>query len=409
MKKALIIILVILSIFSFVRHQRRAPKRNFSDFHIYYVTGRRILNKQDIYIPEDQEHAEFKYSSLFALFMVPFALFPERAADALWYLLQFSLLFFIFASAKELVCSNSLVGKKLYLFYALSFLVMARFIFLNLDLGQPNILMLALLLLGFRYYLRKDDLACGLLIGLAVMVKYTPLLIIPYFLYKKRIRLALLILLSVVLFSFASGALLRALDPNVTSLKLTEQISYLKRSCLNPETLIMDYKNQSLLRYIYVFFSSTTYGIEFFKFSRGLVTAFIALIVFVLYAFMLVPLRSKDTLNLSLLVSYIAFLNPNGWLHGYIFLILAYMSCIYYLIKVNFKDRVVLILLSVAFIFHSFTSSSVLEGIFGKGLYLAGYAQRPVSMADLYGWVTLATIPLIAALLLIKQKGRSFC
>ncbi|MFC1675214.1 glycosyltransferase family 87 protein, partial [Candidatus Omnitrophota bacterium] len=217
MKKALIIILVILSIFSFVRHQNRAPKRNFSDFHIYYVTGQRILNKQDIYIPEDQEHAEFKYSSLFALFMVPFALFPERAADALWYLLQFSLLFFIFAWAKELVCSNSLVGKKLYLFYALSFLAMARFIFLNLDLGQPNILMLALLLLGFRYYLRKNDLACGLLIGLAVMVKYTPLLIIPYFLYKKRIRLALLILLSVVLFSFASGALLRALDPNVTS------------------------------------------------------------------------------------------------------------------------------------------------------------------------------------------------
>jgi hypothetical protein len=64
-------------------------------------------------------------------------------------------------------------------------------------------------------------------------------------------------------------------------------------------------------------------------------------------------------IDYALLLIAMAFFNPNAWMANYIFLIMAYMALIYYLIKVNFKDMLTVVLIIISFMLASWGSESI--------------------------------------------------
>ncbi len=78
MPKKYIIALAILAIFlgSFFAHQVRLAKRRYADFHCFYTAGERISLGQEIYLTDDPESAEFRYTPIIAMVMSGLALLP---------------------------------------------------------------------------------------------------------------------------------------------------------------------------------------------------------------------------------------------------------------------------------------------------------------------------------------------
>lgn len=67
-------------------------------------------------------------------------------------------------------------------------LLCARPIMSDLQHGNINILILFLVMAALRLFSRDRTFLCGMLIGLAVVIKVTPGLFLPYFLYKRQWR-----------------------------------------------------------------------------------------------------------------------------------------------------------------------------------------------------------------------------
>jgi hypothetical protein len=191
-KKRLIILglLLILFLGLFFRYYSRGPKKHYSDFKVYYVTAQRFLDKQDIYARPDESITPFKYSSMFALLVSPLALVPIHAASLIFFTINFLTLVLVFMTARKLASSESYPLWQQMLLYAMPAFFTSRFIFQVFDSGQVNIIVLGLIICGFYLLHSKREFAAGALIGLSVMFKYMPVIILPYLFLRKKYKCA---------------------------------------------------------------------------------------------------------------------------------------------------------------------------------------------------------------------------
>lgn len=167
-------------------HKYRVPKRRYADFHCFYTSGKRLLNHEDIYVIRDETIAEFRYTPIFAVLMSGLALMSEDNADSVWFIINFCLLILSFALLKKLIVQERLDFKTNLIIYGLTTAGMIRLIIHNFDSGQSNILMFFSIIAGLYYIFKKRGWAGGALLAFSVMIKYTPLLFIPYFIVRKK-------------------------------------------------------------------------------------------------------------------------------------------------------------------------------------------------------------------------------
>ncbi|MCX5707300.1 MAG: hypothetical protein NTW13_06610, partial [Candidatus Omnitrophica bacterium] len=107
-KLIIIILLACLGLGLFIHYQFRAPKRDFSDFRVYYNAGKDILSGKNIYVRYSEEITPFKYSPVFAVFMSAFAVFDKRIAASLFFLVNLACLFFSFSLSRKLIFFQNL-------------------------------------------------------------------------------------------------------------------------------------------------------------------------------------------------------------------------------------------------------------------------------------------------------------
>ena len=130
--------------------------------------------------------------------------------------------------------------------------------------------------------------------------------------------------------------------------------------------------------------------------SQGLILAlFICLFIYIL---IILPGRKRqfgDLLDYSSLFICMALFNPNAWMHNFVVLIFVYFVLFYHLLKVNFKDKVTLILVIFSFMLMNLTS----ESIVGDSLE---------NLFEELSSVTLGSLLLLFSLLRLKFKKASF-
>ncbi len=158
------------------------------DFEVNRTAGRRLLVGETLYRTADG-HYQFKYPPFAAVLYIPFALLSPTAARAAWFILMCAATAAVFVLTSRLASPGRTAA-------VLGGLVLARYFFREIQLGQINVLITAGLLLMLRLLLgrvagpplrSRREAAAGIAWGFMSGLKPYALIFLPYFALKKRV------------------------------------------------------------------------------------------------------------------------------------------------------------------------------------------------------------------------------
>ncbi|HUU36645.1 MAG TPA: glycosyltransferase family 87 protein [Candidatus Desulfaltia sp.] len=161
-------------------------KKEMADFEVNYQAGQRLYEGETLYRTSDG-HWQFKYLPFSALLYLPLSFLPLGLAKACWFGL------IVAASVSIIVISSKLIDYKYDTFFSPVFvtvLVMGRYLFREVQLGQINALITFLLLVMIWFLVRSESrsavAAGGAIGGLATALKPYAVIVFPYFAIRKR-------------------------------------------------------------------------------------------------------------------------------------------------------------------------------------------------------------------------------
>jgi len=158
---------------------------NLVDFPVYYSAGRSLLSgRTDLYAPDFAlgRVMDYRYPPFFLFAVLPLCLIPYPIAAYVWYL---------FCAAAVAGCAV-IVGRVFDGLRAsktmsvLLALAVAQYFVMALHYGNAHVIAVFLLFGSLYFFLQRKDLPAAALIALAITIKLTPALLLPYFALKKR-------------------------------------------------------------------------------------------------------------------------------------------------------------------------------------------------------------------------------
>ncbi len=161
--------------------------RKMPDLEVYWKAAVRARAAEPLYRAEDQ-HYQFKYLPAFAVLAVPGGTLPLRAAKAVWYVVSIALIVALLSLSPALLPERR---RPAWLLVTVAAVAMAKFFAHEVVLGQVNAL-LAVLVVGAVLAMRRSrDVAAGLLIALAIVVKPYAVIFLPWLVARRRPAAAL--------------------------------------------------------------------------------------------------------------------------------------------------------------------------------------------------------------------------
>lgn len=174
----------------------RAAKDDFLDFH---RAGRAVLEGRSPY-----QHPSYLYPPVVAYAFAPVALMPPLAASAVWYALSLAALAAIAVVSVEAVTGSVRAAASRYV---LPLVAASRPWTNNLEHGQINLILAALLVLAFRAGRRGGHARAGALAATAGTIKLFPYVSLLYFITRRGAKLVLAAALAVTVLLWALPSL----------------------------------------------------------------------------------------------------------------------------------------------------------------------------------------------------------
>ncbi|MCQ9208557.1 MAG: DUF2029 domain-containing protein [Omnitrophica bacterium] len=333
----------------------------------------------------------YKYSPAFAILLIPLSKLHKHISVPIWYF--FTFVFFmgaIFFTQKILTANakHKILSKT---FYFLAILISLRFLLSVIQRVQSDCLVLFLLSLFMLALFLKRDVLAGLSLASAAMVKLTPLIFIPYLLWKRRFKAAGACGVFILFYLFSPALYLG------NSLNLEYLRSWLLVHQKNPPQYILWYKNQSLLSCLLRFFTPDS-EVNIFSLNPGLVFTIFAILAGVLFCLVFVFTRARKQNpsgfsqlgEFSLVLICMILFSPLAWKHTFVQLVIPHLVLLYYLIYLNPQDKVTRVLLIISFFLNTVLNPELTKPF-----------ARTV---QLYSSITFGTVILYAALLRVSFK-----
>lgn len=161
------------------------------DFDVDYRAGQRLLRSEDLAQPDDG-HFVYKYLPGAAILEAPFAMLPRPVARFSFYLTTVGAMLAAFWLSYQLLPSHP--AKSLGLMGA-TFLVLAKYLFREIDLGNINLIITVLLLIMIGLLRDRPgehgsgrEVVAGILWGAATTLKPYGLAFLPYLVITRRWR-----------------------------------------------------------------------------------------------------------------------------------------------------------------------------------------------------------------------------
>jgi len=322
-----------------------------TDFKVVHRATTRVLNQENLYNVDDG-HYLYKYSPSFAVLIAPLGLFSVFPAQVLWLVGMCICLFFIMRWSKRMIMGDKPPPPYLYL---LTLLFTSRFWVREFWLGQTDFLMLLFIFLFILSTDRGKELKAGGFLALSVMIKPTPLIFVPYLLYKKKFKLIGYLTITGAVFLFVPS-FIYGISGSLNLLSGWKTVL----SASSPPLLAADV-NQSLFGFFYRFLTPTPFQVNILNLNYTAVNLLIyatAVGSFLLLLFLNQRLKfvensfvhRRECMEYSLLLIFMTIFSPLGWFQNYSSSILAYMLLLYYVLRTGLKDRFVFILLMLSFL-----------------------------------------------------------
>jgi hypothetical protein len=163
-----------------VRHSIRGDSTK--DYWVWYQTGQCMLQGAEIY-PDQWHKFPFMYPPPCALFLAPIAALGQTTLVIILALVNAvawicSIVFSVRLASGESRRAHLLV-------YVVPSLIMAAHVWGNFLLGQPSLVLLALMLGAFIALQRKFQWLAGALVAIAAAIKAFPVIAIVYLIYRR--------------------------------------------------------------------------------------------------------------------------------------------------------------------------------------------------------------------------------
>lgn len=251
MKKLIIFLFFLISFFQLLYSLFKIYQQGLflPDFALFYQEGLDLRQGINPYTRVTKP-CSYPPTALMLFHLLPFL--PFAWSQVIWTLL----------SILALILSAILLSRNFrqaLLFLAFSFLAFP--VKYNLGMGQINLLLLLFITLNFYFWQKRKDFLSGLFLSLSLMLKLTPVLLVLFFLLRKKFRLVL----SSFLFSFFGLGL--------SFLLLGKELfsSYFLKALPDYLNIIENnfYYNQSLLGSLGRLFESSRITLVVFLFLSG--------------------------------------------------------------------------------------------------------------------------------------------
>jgi hypothetical protein len=186
------------------------------DYPLWFWAGQQVLQGHNLYPDNPTDYFEFIYPPLSAVLLAIPSYFGKIPLYLCLSLLN------IVAWWMTAQFSNAMTGSGRtpdpWLF-ALPGFVTVTFVFDMFDLGQPNLVLLALMLYGFWLLRDNRGWMAGSMFALATAIKVFPVAVLPYLVWRRQWAAAASMLVFIVLFLFVLPAPFRGFERNAHELK----------------------------------------------------------------------------------------------------------------------------------------------------------------------------------------------
>jgi hypothetical protein len=313
--RALILLVVVaaIAILYVKKIERRMP-----DYEVYRRAAARAVNAEPLYRADDG-HYQFKYLPAFAVATLPVGLGPGRLVRACWFAGTILMLVVLLRSSFTALPHARFTRAALI---GATFVLLAKFYVHEIELGQVNILMTMLVVLAVVAMRRGREVAAGLLISAAVVVKPYAVLLVPYLAARRRfgslagiaIGLAAALLLPAVVYGFQGN--------------LTLLGEWWRTVTETTAPNLMDFNNVSAAS-VFARWLGPGQTAEALAVSLVLALLCVAAAVFLMRRGVAVP----EPLEVGLLLTMMPLISPQGW--DYVFL----LSTLAVMLLVNYRDQ----------------------------------------------------------------------
>jgi hypothetical protein len=211
-----------------------------TDFTVYTSAAQAVLDGTDIYQARNIRGWAYVYPPPFAILMVPFAEMSVFYGSLVWYLVSLSLVVASVAMCVRMVREAQPVEIDGFVLATVPALLLLAWTVPGLARGQANALLLWLVVAAF-YWDRKGREALGAVcLAGAVLLKVFPVVLLAYFVWRKRWRFVIGALVALVLLTFVLPAPVFGWHRNLALLH--EWIQIVAKPALSTESARADTK-----------------------------------------------------------------------------------------------------------------------------------------------------------------------
>jgi hypothetical protein len=170
-----------------------------TDFTVYQLAGRAVLNGTDIYEVRNVRGWAYVYPPPFAILMAVFAPLSVFWGALLWYLISVALAAWAVAMCVKMVRGMEGLNTDPFVLAAVPVFLLLVYFLSGLARGQASVLVMWLVVAAFYWHWRKRDVAGGACLAGAVLLKVFPLVLLAYFAWQKRWRFLAATVVAIVL------------------------------------------------------------------------------------------------------------------------------------------------------------------------------------------------------------------
>jgi hypothetical protein len=186
------------------------------DYGLWYWAGQQVLQGGPLYPDDIHEYFEFIYPPLPAILLAIPSWFGKVALYTVLSILN------IVAWWYTGMFSNAMTGsghRPSPWLEALPALVTVTFVFDMFDLGQPNLVLLAMMLYGFWSLQHQRSWLAGFMFALATAIKVFPIAVLPYLVWRRKWGAAVATVAFTGMLLYVVPAPIRGFERNAAELK----------------------------------------------------------------------------------------------------------------------------------------------------------------------------------------------
>jgi hypothetical protein len=186
------------------------------DYPLWFWAGQQVLQGRDLYPGNLTDYFDFIYPPISAVLLAIPSYFGKLPLYTLLSLVNAAAWWTIAQLSNAMTGSGRTPGPWLF---ALPGFATVTFVFDMFDLGQPNLMLLAMMLFGFWLLQHERPWMAGSMFALATAIKVFPVAVLPYLVWRRRWASVAGMVAFLGIFLFVVPAPVRGFQHNVSELR----------------------------------------------------------------------------------------------------------------------------------------------------------------------------------------------